>query len=141
MKKLLIVSLMMLAVTANASTQWTPIANARGNSGQPVIGVDYTRSFTSDGMFVVFWNDFTMGDLRPQKRPNNRVMSIYRTKIDCKNRMVLNQFSQQSEVKHFHDPRPEYYESPWSGKGEWYVPDIGSAHEFVMNHFCGFKNP
>ena len=137
MKKTLIVSLMVLASTANANN-WTPIAEAKG---KPVIGVDYKRSFMANNMPVIFWNDFTFGYLVSTKRPNNHPMTIYRTKIDCKNRMLFNQYMLSVEVTHFFDPAPSQYASPWNGPGEWFVPDSGSGAEFVMNHFCGFKNP
>jgi hypothetical protein len=134
--------LFVCATTSMAQTyKWTPIATASGNQQQPVIGVDYSRTFVANQVPIVFWNDFTFGNLVSTKRPNNRPMHIYRTKIDCKNRMISNDYSLPVEVKHFHDQNPEQYQSPWQGKGDWYVPDIGSAHEFVMNHFCGFKNP
>lgn len=127
------------AVTATAQTyQWSPIATARGNQQKPVIGVDYSRTFVTEGTPVIMWNDFTFGDSVMSQRPGNRPMFIYRTKIDCKQRLVSNQYSLMVEVKHFHDQSPAQYQSAWTGNGQWYMPDIGSAHEFVMNHFCGF---
>ena len=133
--KFMILSLVLTAsVNAQASSfQWTPIAEL---NGQPAIGVDYTRSFGPDSMPVIFWNDFTFGHMRSTERPSNRPMTIYRSKFDCKNRMVMNQYNLQTEVKHFHDPNPQQYEQPWHGPGKWYVPGIGSSHEFVMNFFC-----
>ena len=132
------VGLTVLSIGSAYANNWTPIAQTKG---KPVIGVDYNRSFTADNMPVVFWNDFTFGNLVSTKRPNNHPMYIYRTKIDCKNRMLLNQYSLPVEVTHFFDPAPSQYESPWHGPGQWFVPGSGSSNEFVMNHFCGFKNP
>jgi hypothetical protein len=135
MKKFLLLSLFTASV-ANAQTNWTPIAESSSKPGLPVIGVDYSRSIFTNQMPVIFWNDFTANDLRSKQRPDNIPMYIYRTKIDCKNRLLQNEYSLPVEVKHFYDPRPQQFSSAWTGPGKWYVPDIGSAQEFLMNHFC-----
>ena len=128
-----------LLISMNVSAQmykWTPIAE---NDNGPAVGIDYTRSFVANRMPVIFWNDYSMSHLQSVERPGNRPMTIYRTKIDCANRMLSNQYHLLVEVKHFYDSNPQQFRQAWSGSGTWYVPDVNSAAEFVMNFFCDIK--
>jgi hypothetical protein len=135
-KKLILFFIFFLATNSSYanSYNWTPIAQI---DGKPALGIDYSRSFKGpDGLLIVTWNDYTYMQLYVVGRPNNHPMHIYRTKVDCKNRMLLIQYNLSVEVKHFFDPKPEQYELPQQGNGSWFVPDISSSHEYLMNFIC-----
>lgn len=131
MKKILL-SLLIFANLAHA--EWTTIAVNSKND--PIIAIDYDRSFNSNGIPTVWWKNYSYGELIIVKRPTNHPMSIFRSKIDCQTRMISHDYRQDVEVKHFYDLRPEIYEPSWNGPGSWYVPDMYSAEEFIVKKYC-----
>lgn len=131
MRKLLITALVLVSGACHA--EWSAVGFI---DGKPVIGIDYSRSFVhTDGKPVVWWKEFIPG-LTVKDRPQNHPVHVYRTKVDCQTRMVQNDYALNVEAKSFYDNNPSQYTSAWTGPGTWYVADMNSSHEFILNLFC-----
>lgn len=132
MKNILLISLLLISGLAKAD--WTTVA-VKSTTKEPIIAVDYSRSFYSGNVPNVWWKDFSYGELIVSKRPSNHPMTIYRSRVDCRRRMIAHDYVQLVEVKHFHDIYPEIYESSYS-PSTWFIPDINSAAEFIVKLYC-----
>ena len=133
MKKLLFI--LCMVITTSAMADWS-VVGFNSKTKEPSVAIDYARSFKTNNILYIWWKDFSYGHLSFVDRPLNHPIDIYRTQIDCRTRMMRTDYLQLAEVKHFYATPEIYQPAVDTSRTEWYVPDIGSTHEFVVNTVC-----
>jgi len=137
MKKVFVVIALLTSFTAKA--EWTTVGWSNGDLNKPGVAIDYENSFNSNGIQNIWWKywipEFTM-----VSRPKLHPMNVHRSQIDCRSRMIKNDYVQQYEVLSFNDPNPQIYQEPYYGPGAWYVPQLNSSDEFVVKIVCNLFN-
>jgi hypothetical protein len=127
-----------MLVSTSAMAEWTTVG-VNTDTGEPLVAIDYTRTFNSHGIIYTWFKDFTMGRLKSIDNPGYHPMNLYRTQVNCQSRMVKNDFVQVVLVKQFHYTSDRIELDSTGPFTKWYVPDPGSVHEFVVKQVCKLK--
>ena len=132
MKKLFVALAMILSLPAMA--EWKTVGWA---NDEPVVAIDYDRTFNSNGITYTWFKDFTMKNLESTKYRGYRLMSVTRIKINCTNRTASREYVNTILVKDFFNTTDVRYDSePWTGNPPFSPQEIGSVGEFIVDVIC-----
>jgi hypothetical protein len=134
MKKIIFALLILTSTTAMA--EWTTVG-VDSVTGAPKVAIDYSKTFTSNGLVYTWYKDFTFGNLESVDYPGYHPISVTRIIINCNNRTASRDYLDSYITRSFNSTDIIKTKSPTKFRNVPFSPEEpGTAGDFVVNTIC-----